>query len=105
MPLVRTTQEPWREISVSDAEYVRLLRLGLIYTGEAPAAPPAFSDQQYTEMQTPGSPIVTAARAGIGASIIAVGASDPDPAARLWIETGAGGDPDAIRLYFEDGTP
>lgn len=103
MPLVRTTIEPWREISVSDAEYVRLLRDGLIYTGAPPAAPPAFSTQQYAEMLTPGSPIVTAARAGIGAGIVAVGAA-PAAEARLWIETGAGGDPDAIRLYFEDGT-
>lgn len=104
MPLVRTTIEPWREISVSDAEYVRLLRDGLIYTGGAPAAPPAFSDQQYAEMLLPGSPIVTAARADIGNAVVAVG-SAPAAEARLWIETGVGGDPDAIRLYFEDGTP
>jgi len=23
----------------------------------------------------------------------------------IWVETNAGGDPDAIRLYYEDGTP
>lgn len=33
MPLVRTTFEPDKEVFVSDAEYLDLLRQGLIYSG------------------------------------------------------------------------
>lgn len=56
MPTIRTTLEPWREITVSDAEYLRLLEQGLVYTGETPPPPPpAFNDAQYAELARPGS--------------------------------------------------
>lgn len=53
MPTIRTTFEPWREIFVSEDEYLRLLRAGLIFTGATPPAPPAFTDPQYAELANP----------------------------------------------------
>jgi hypothetical protein len=40
MPTIRTTFEPWREITVSDAEFDYLQRYGLIYTGPIPPVTP-----------------------------------------------------------------
>ncbi len=53
MPIVRTTLEPWRDILVSDTEYLALLRVGLIYDGEPINPPPAFTDAQYAELANP----------------------------------------------------
>lgn len=39
MPTVRTTKRPWEEIEVDDAEYLDLLRDGLIVQEETPKAP------------------------------------------------------------------
>ncbi len=56
MPLIRTTIEPWREIDVSDGEYLGLLRQGLIFTGNPPPLPPvAFTNAQYDELDDPNS--------------------------------------------------
>lgn len=104
MPTIRTTQEPWKTITVSDEEYAFLARSGLIYTGTPPTAPPTFSPEQYAELSRPDGALVTLLMEGIGERIVAAGATPPVNA-QLWIETPVGGDPDAIRLYYEDGAP
>ncbi|UYL87129.1 hypothetical protein QEH40_gp08 [Microbacterium phage OscarSo] len=105
MPAIRTTLEPSKVIDVSDAEYAFLARMGLIYTGtEPPLAPPSFSPEQYAEISRPDGPLVTLLVSGIGERIVAAG-DVPPVNAQLWIKTSVGGDPDAIELYFEDGTP
>lgn len=68
MPTIRTTLEPWREIVVSDAEYLYLLRQGLIYTGETPPARPAFNDEQYEELAAPDGLAITRILDSIGGS-------------------------------------
>lgn len=56
MPTIRTTLEPWREIVVSEDEYLYLLRDGLIFTDQdPPPAPPSFTDEQYDELDDPES--------------------------------------------------
>lgn len=56
MPTIRTTIEPWREIEVSESEYLALLRQGLIFDGTPPPPPPpSFSDEQYDELDDPES--------------------------------------------------
>lgn len=53
MPIVRTTLEPWRDIYVTDVEYIGLLRIGLIYEGAVIQPPPSFTDAQYAELANP----------------------------------------------------
>lgn len=53
MPVIRTTLEPWRDVLVTDTEYLGLLRIGLIYEGAPVQPPPSFTDAQYAELANP----------------------------------------------------
>lgn len=54
---------------------------------------------------SPGVVITRGVPGPMGPASVAVSDTTPaEPGTKLWIETTAGGDPDAIRLYFEDGT-
>lgn len=70
MPTIRTTLEPWREIVVTESEYLSLLRQGLIYDDEPPPPPPpSFTDQQYDELDDPESEAATRIVEAVLASI------------------------------------
>lgn len=54
---------------------------------------------------SPGVIITRGVPGPMGPASVAVADTTPaEPGTKLWIETNAGGDPDGIRLYFEDGT-
>jgi hypothetical protein len=88
MPTIRTTIEPWRDIAVTEREYLYLLRAGLIYDGTPPPPPPpSFSDQQYAELADPeGEAAERVTEAVIAGNL---GASFRDRATHTGLQTSA----------------
>lgn len=113
MPNVRITLNPDAIITISNAEYIDLLRQGLIYSveGGVPIDYPDFSPAQYAELGDPASPAgqalsATFASANMGypvtlfAGIDATGATDCTDAINAGINALP---PDVHTLYFPPG--